>query len=236
MATESNKKQRTIMAIHPIAKKFPSLPAKEIKEMREDVKARVARGLPPFELPLLVSKDKKTLLDGRTRWGIAHELDIPEKDIELEVFKGKDDEIPNAILSRNIYRRHLTDAQRLALITEIRAPQLEKEAEERKKSGKFAGNGDTKGGSVADKIAEEAKVTKYQAEQALRARKKGRLGSVRKGTKTLKQAAGGRATRKPKAPPTLEDEVWTRFERWIKYWPQPKHREVKAILKKLLAK
>jgi len=242
MANEKSEKkpekkpQRTMMAIHPIAKKFPRLPAREIKELREDVRSRMEHGLPPFELPLLVSKDGKMLYDGVTRWGIAHELDIPEKDIPMERYNGKEEDIPNVILSRNVFRRHLTDDQRTAIVTEILAPILEQQAAERKKAGVFAGNGDTTKGSVADHIAEQAKTTPYKAEQALRSRKKGTLGAVRKGTKTLKEAAGERKTRKPKAPPTLEDEVWTRFERFIKYWPQHKHREVKAILRKRLAK
>lgn len=216
------------LQIHPVAKKFPSLPAKEYKELKADIETN------GVEVPILVSKDKAVLLDGRNRWMIANELGISDKVLkDAEVFKGKDDEIPSVILSRNLFRRHLTDDKRIALLTEIRAPELEKEADTRKKAGTFAGDGATKG-SVADKLASEAKVTRYKAVQAVRARKKGTLGDVIKGKQSLKKAAGKPKPRKEKKPVTLEDEVWARFERFMKYWPHTMHSEIKKYLRKFI--
>jgi hypothetical protein len=224
------KKAAKVLQIHPVARKFPTLPAKEYKELKEDIETN------GVELPILVNKKKDTLIDGRNRWMIATELGISDKVLkDAEVFKGKDDEIPAVILSRNLFRRHLTDDQRISLLTEIRAPELEKDAAERKKSGTFAKDGAPKG-SVAEQLADEAKVTKYKAEQAMRARKRGTLGDVIKGKKSLPKAAGKRKPRKEKKPLTLEDEVWNRFERFINYWPQTMHAEVKKHLRKFLSK
>lgn len=223
-----SKKSGKVMIIHPVAKKFPSLPAKEYKELKLDIEAN------GVELPILVNKAKDTIIDGRNRWMIATELGIQDKVLKnAEVFTGKDDEIPSVILSRNLFRRHLTDDQRIALVTEIRAPQLEKDAAARKKAGTFAKDGAPKG-SVADQLAKEAQVTRYKGEQATRARKRGTLGDVIKGKKSLPKAAGKPKRKKEKKTLTLEDEVWARYERFIKYWPETMHSEVKKYLRKFI--
>src|SRR6266567_3893929 len=110
-----------IMKIHEVAKLFPTLPAKEMKELREDIRKN------GVILPVLVNKKKDTILDGRTRWMIAHELGLKESAVPTEVFKGKDEDIPGAILSRNILRRHLNDGQRVMLVAQIRGEKLEEE-------------------------------------------------------------------------------------------------------------
>src|SRR5713101_8196064 len=111
--------------IHPVARLFPTLEAKEMGELRDDIKAR------GIVTPILVNKARDTIIDGRNRWMIATELKMDGK-VPMEVFEGDDADIPNEIISRNILRRHLTDDQRAAIIAKIRGPQLEKEAAERK--------------------------------------------------------------------------------------------------------
>src|SRR5205823_6980221 len=85
-------------------------------------------------VPILVNKKKDTIIDGRNRWMIATELKMDGK-VPLEVFKGKDEEIPGEIISRNIFRRHLTDEQRVMLVTKIRGEKLEEEAKQRQVAG-----------------------------------------------------------------------------------------------------
>src|SRR6266852_3149653 len=114
------------MKVHPVAKMFPTIGAKEMKELRADIEAR------GIVVPILVNQEKDTILDGRNRYSIAYELGLGDGKVPMEVFKGKDEEIPGEIIARNILRRHLTDDQRAAIIAKIRGPQLEKEAAERK--------------------------------------------------------------------------------------------------------
>jgi ParB-like chromosome segregation protein Spo0J len=220
------------LAIHPLAQLFPMLQSKEYKELAADI---AVRGI---VVPILVNKKKDTIIDGRNRYWIALENGMAEKDIPKEVFDGTDEDIPKEILSRNLFRRHLTDKQRVVLVTKLRAPQLEKEAKERMgaaaaKKGTFNGKG-VKGTTVAKEIAKESKTTEGRAKQALAARKAGLLDEVYAEKRSLKSAADAAPKRKSKkaaaAPKKLEDVVWARFQRWIKYWPMQKHQEVKVIV------
>lgn len=238
-----------VMKIHPICRMFSTeapLASSEVDELREDIRQH------GIKIPLLVNKKKDTLLDGRTRWMIATELGLPTSKIPMDVYTGKDEDIPKEILSRNVFRRHLTDDQRVAVVSKIRGPQLEKEAKERQKEGAKAatatagsgafkgkgkgkgknGNGDTEG-SVAAHIAKETGSTQYKAEQAEKARKAGLLDDVIAKKTTLRKAASkaGKKTRKPKPEVSFEDAVILRWVRWIKYWPVDKHKQVKSIVR-----
>ncbi len=57
-----------VMKVHPVANMFPSLPANEMKELQADIEKR------GIVSPILVNKRRDTILDGRNRWRIAHEL------------------------------------------------------------------------------------------------------------------------------------------------------------------
>jgi hypothetical protein len=167
---------------------------------------------------------------------IATELGI-QKDVPYDTFMGTDEEIPAEILRLNVFRRHLTDDQRMAAISKVRGPMLEKEAKARQaegakapqgKGGSFKKNGKNGGATVAQ-LAKEAKATPYKAQQAEKARKAGLIDDVIAKKMTLKQAAkqAGGGKRKPrKVQLTLEDEVWQKWARFLKNWPQTQHREV----------
>src|SRR6266849_2246197 len=149
------------MKVHPVAKMFPTIGAKEMKELKADIEAR------GIVVPILVNKDKDTILDGRNRYNIAYELGLGDGNVPMEVFKGKDEEIPGEIIARNILRRHLTDDQRVQLVQQIRGPQIEKEAAERMKAGHPSLKSDEGRGRASERLAAEAKTTRHQAEQAI---------------------------------------------------------------------
>lgn len=229
--------QSKVMKIHPICRLFSQeapLGSTEVAELREDIKVN------GIKIPLLVNKKRDTILDGRTRWMIATELKMPMSKIPMDEFAGDDEAIAKEILSRNVFRRHLTDDQRVAILAKIRGPQLEKEAKARqaaaggKKNGAFKksknGNG---GGSVAAQFAKEAGVSQHKGEQAEKARKAGMLDDVIAKKTSLRKAAATRKKkpRKPKPEVSFEDQVIARWVRWIKYWPVDKHRQVKSIVR-----
>jgi hypothetical protein len=157
--------------------------------------------------------------------------------IPMEVFKGKDEEIPNLILMRNVYRRHLTPDQRVALIAKITVPQLEAEATDRKaKKGRFgAPTGDGNKGSVAEHVAKQAEVSTHKAKQAVRALKTGQIDEVIEKKKTLKQAAKA-APAKPRKvkEKTFEDIVWAKWDRFLKSFDPGQRAKVKAAVRGFL--
>lgn len=219
-----------VMKIHPFAQTFSVLAGEELADLRADIEKN------GIVVPILVNKAKNTILDGRNRWMIATELGV-QKDVPFDVFMGTDEEIPAEILRLNVFRRHLTDDQRMAAISKVRGPMLEKEAKERQaegakapqgKGGSFKKNGKNGGATVAQ-LAKEAKGTTYKAQQAEKARKAGLIDDVIAKKMTLKQAASkaGSGKKKPrKIQLTMEDEVWQKWARFLKNWPQTMHREV----------
>jgi hypothetical protein len=224
------------MAVHPVAKMFPTLPAKEMKELRESIEAN------GINVPLLVNKEKDTILDGRNRYMIAVDLGIPLADVPMEVFTGKDEDIPEAILTRNVFRRHLTPDQRVAMIAQIRVPQLKADADKRKTATQFGASTPNQSpyeapmtlnsappGEVGGQIAKEANVGRDKGRQAVKAFEAGQLGAVIAKKKTLKQAAAA-APRKPKPEKPLPDKVWAKWSHFLKRFSPELRRRVKEIV------
>jgi ParB-like chromosome segregation protein Spo0J len=221
--------------IHPVAKLFPTLPAKEMKELKADI---ATRGI---VMPILVNKKRDTILDGRNRWMIAHDLgfkDLGDKkdQVPFDVFDGSEDEAVAEILSRNLFRRHMTDEQRVTLVAKLRGPALEKEAKERMaKKGTFGVNkADGKKGSVAEHVAKEAKVSQHKAEQALKVAKAGlaedviaNKTSLKKAAKTVDKKQGSKKVAKVV---TFEEEVWKRWDKWIKSFTPPQRTQVMELV------
>jgi hypothetical protein len=228
-----------VMKVHPLCQQFSRiapLPAKERAEMMEDIKQN------GIKVPILIDRKKNTILDGLTRWKIAHDLNMKLGPSNFEVFKGKDEDVEKEILSRNLFRRHMDDDQRVAIVSHIRGPQLEKEARERQSAaGSFKGkkNGEVKGkGSVAAKIAKEAGTTQYKAEQAEKARKSGALEDVMAGKSKLRSAAkkAGKSARKPKKETPFEDQVYKKWTAWINRFAPPQRRRVMDLVKGWIGK
>jgi hypothetical protein len=109
--------------VHPAALAFPRMSVAEFNELKADIAAKGMR------LPILVNKKKDTILDGRNRMMVAHDLKLEDGEVPIEVFTGTSEEEVSEIISRNIHRRHLTDDQRVAIVAKLRGPQLTKEAQ-----------------------------------------------------------------------------------------------------------
>jgi hypothetical protein len=96
-----------ISAVHPVADLMPAVSDEEFQALCRDIKVQ---GI--FHLPRV--NDAGVLLDGRTRLQAAYALGI---DLEIERFKPPDEVA--YIVSENVYRRHLTAAQRALIAAEI---------------------------------------------------------------------------------------------------------------------
>lgn len=232
--------EKVVMKIHPEAKKLAEwlqvLPSKEAKELKEDIKKN------GVQVPILVTKSKDMIIDGRNRWMIAHELGLKPEDVPLEVYRGKDEDIPGVILSRNALRRHLTKDQRDAVIAAVLAPPLEKEAATRKGGRPTAGTfGKPKvngGGTVADELSKKMNISRSRAEQLEKVRRSGTLKRVAQGKKTLRQAAREapkkERVKKSKIKP-IGDRVWTAYKQLLAKFTHEEHREVKKHLRNYLS-
>jgi len=243
------------LELHPKAKSLVRwlrlLESKEAKELKADIKEH------GVQLPILLTNDGKQIIDGRNRWNIAHELEL--KQVPVEYYKGKDDDIEKIIWSRNVLRRHLTDDQRDQLRDALIAPQLEKEAKARKKAGvrpshenheKVGGKSDTfggcqpieEGGSVADQVAEQLNITRHRADQLEKVRKSGMAKAVISGKRKLKDAAKDapkkERVKKPKskifAPDQLGTEVYRKFHQLLRHFDISQWRAVKDHIRNFL--
>jgi hypothetical protein len=241
---QENKAPLPELAVHKIAKLFPLLPDKEMKELREDIDAN------GIVVPILVNKAEDTILDGRNRYTIARQLKLTKAEVPLEPFKGEDEDIPAEILSRNIFRRHLTDDQRITLLAKVLGPKYEAEATVRKKGKQFGGKApnespsktpvpvnSTEPGEVAQKLAKIGKVSDHKARQAMKVNKAGFAQEVIEGKTKLGKAAKKAGTKRRTAPKvkTFEDEVWAKYQTWMKRtWDITQHRRVRGILRGFL--
>ena len=221
------------ITIHPTAMVFPTLDAKDMKELREDIKTNGVR------VPLLFNKAETVLIDGRNRWYVAHDLGIPKAKLPIEHYKGKDEDIPSVIISRNLFRRHLNDKQRAALVTKLLAPAMEKEAKDRQSGAAFKGDGKVaKGGNgrTVEKIAKAAKVGRHTAELAAKVRKAGgdkALDDIISGKADLtEKAAKVPVQRRKPAKPTdkFEDRIWKDWNKWISKYGPTERRQVKLLI------
>ena len=225
------------LKIHPAARAFPRMPAAEYNELKADIAAHGIR------LPILVNKNRDTVIDGRNRIMVAYDLKLKDSEIPIEVFTGKPEEEVNEIISRNIHRRHLTDDQRVAIVAKLRGPQLTKEAQEREKAGKavnpmFVSTQ----GRTWSQVAVEADVGQHKARSALIAAKHApvELDKVIAGKQKLaeagKKARAKAGNAKPKKERTLRERVEAKFVRFMESFAVTEYREVRAILRELLAK
>jgi hypothetical protein len=238
---QANERDTTMMEtwkIHPAAMAFPRMPPAEYNELKADVATHGIR------LPILVNNNRDTVIDGRNRIMVAFDLKLKDTEIPIEVFTGKPEEEVDEIISRNIHRRHLTDDMRVAIVAKLRGPELAKAAAERKKSG-HAGDPGLKStqGRTRELIAAEANVSQHKARAALTTAKHApkELDKVIEGKEKLAEAkkkarakVGKRA--KPKPQKSLRDRVEAKFLRFMESFAVTEYREVRAILRELVAK
>jgi ParB-like chromosome segregation protein Spo0J len=204
------------MKVHPLCQLFGQiapLSKKHRADMVEDIKRN------GMKIPILINEAGDTIIDGHTRWMIAYDLGLRKSQVPIQRFKGKEEEVEREILSRNLFRRHMTDEQRVAIVSKLEGPRLEKEAKERQRaaggdkrseaypensgsdSGEAGsstasdensisfGEGVAEGSEVVDQIAACAGVSRHKAKQAEKARKAGVLDDVITKKTKLRDAA-----------------------------------------------
>jgi hypothetical protein len=228
--------------LHPAMKLIPHMREDEFEELKEDIKEN------GMKQPVLFTGTR--LLDGLHRYVAWKELKKKER-VPRVPFHGTDP--VGEVLSRNLFRRQLSDDQRAFIVAEALRVQVEADALKRKY------HEDEKGGlrskstealRTDDAIAEAAGVTPYKARQAVDVSKFGtstEKADVKAGSARLKDTARKARKRaakagKRKAKPTKEvdktakEYVEKKFETFLdKNWAVTQHRAVKAIIRSLTA-
>jgi len=220
--------------VHKAAMAFPRMPAAEFNELKQDIAEHGIR------IPILINQ-KKEILDGRNRIMAAHDLKLADKDVPIEIFSGNDDEAVHEVVSRNIMRRNLSDDQRVSILAKLRGPQLAKDADARKRTGKSNLGMKTTQGRTHEILAADAKVSQHKARAALEAVKHAPqdLDRVIEGKAKLADAkkaarAKARKTAKPKPEKSLQERVEAKFLKLMESFAVTDYKEVRAILRELL--
>jgi ParB-like chromosome segregation protein Spo0J len=99
--------------------------------------------------PLLVKKDKKTILAGHTRLKVALELGLESVPVQFSEFELSEEQERKFIVSDNLLRRQLNDQQRMNLYR-VLFPDIDTLLDEKKETGR-----PKKGALTITKIAEE---------------------------------------------------------------------------------
>jgi ParB-like chromosome segregation protein Spo0J len=177
--------------VHPIASLFPLLEGKDYEELKKSIEQHGQ------QQPIIVRNG--VLIDGRNRLKVL--LDLRRQPVVQE-YNGKLP-VEEYILIENLFRRHLTDDQRMMITTQV---MLQKETEaaqaRQQEAGKQQGRSRPKKlgakstqairqPKVSEKIAAAAKGTDYQARQAIAVAQTAPelVEPVKAGTMPLKEAA-----------------------------------------------
>lgn len=97
------------MEWHPYAKLFPLLGADALQALSDDIREN---GL---NHPIIIDADER-IIDGRNRHAACKLAGV---DPVFEPFLGSEAEILKLVVSENVHRRHLTDAQRAMVAAEV---------------------------------------------------------------------------------------------------------------------
>ena len=224
--------ERTLK-VHPAALAFPKITGKDLKELEKDIAEHGIR------VPILVNKEQDTILDGRNRWMIAHELGLKEDEIPLQVFKGTDEEATAEIVSRNLFRRHLSDDQRVMIAAKLLGKKIEETAASDRAYGSEK-SGDR--GSAAARLAKAAGTTRHKAEGALSVAKHTpqlaeRVIAGKTPLKKARKVAAKKAGKKSKAGRpalTFEQQVERKWLKFMTSFAVSDARAVRKIVKGLL--
>ena len=97
------------LSIHPHALLLPRMTAKEQAALSYSLRTR-------GQVEPIIVDDKNQIIDGVNRSSLLIDMGI---ELKIEVFKGKEDEILDHILDKNLNRRQLTPGQCAAVAAEL---------------------------------------------------------------------------------------------------------------------
>lgn len=102
MTTRNQAEAELKAIVHPVADLFPLMDDEQLNELAESIKRHDQKE------PVVFYGDK--LIDGRNRWLACRMLGIKPRVCEMTV--SEDFDLLSFVLTQNLHRRHLTEAQR----------------------------------------------------------------------------------------------------------------------------
>jgi hypothetical protein len=142
---------------HELADLFPRMVDTEFQELKEDIRVRGQR--------TPITTKNGYVLDGRHRLRACEELGVRPWIVEYE---GTD--VREIMIAENLFRRSLTDDQRVALVAKLRGPRLQDEADRRMRGGTVilkSTQGPPASGRTHEILAHEARVGTHKARAAI---------------------------------------------------------------------
>ncbi len=218
--------------IHPAALMLPGMSHKEFEELIADISAN---GLLQ---PIL--RKQGVIVDGVHRLRACEALGIEPTFAE---FIGTD--IISEIASLNLFRRHLSDDQRVTLLAKMRGQTLTDEALVRQKAHLRRGNESPRRDQSApapartrELLAADARVSQRKAQQALDVVTNApeAVDEIIAGKRRLASAIKKRRRRTPfpvGSEPGRQDVI-KRLNRFLNHWPVAIHPEVKEVIRGFL--
>ena len=161
---------RTRYTVHPLALAMPLMSEQEFMELADDAEAHGVK------VPLQVTGTQ--VIDGRHRLIIASVLDLP---VRVEEFTGTEDQARFHIISLNVVRRHLTDAQRTLIARDLFLPDAEAEAKTRLEEGRRRGGAEhalAPTGAQANRAPKASQIAAERSHSLASSRSIERLASV----------------------------------------------------------
>jgi hypothetical protein len=215
------------LQVHKTAQALPRLLPEEFAELKHDV------ALHGLREQVLVNRRKDTILDGRHRRKACVEL---KADMPVEVYQGQDEK--DEIIARALYRRHMTDDQRLAFVIEVCLGEVRRRAQERiiEARHRMALAKTTKPIHTDVEIAKKAGVSPRKARRAIEAtdRDPKAVKEIKEGKKRWREVTKPKPTPTPEpksAKPRTREAIWNWFGDRVKAFFHAKtDRDVKPAM------
>jgi hypothetical protein len=250
---------RNYYAVHPAAEIFPRLSPNEQSDLAKDIeknglKVAIQTREVAGEIDTYVTDGRERLdameslgwqiVNDKGEWigVLAH---VPGAVAKVEHRHGYTHEkVAAEVIGYNIRRRHLTADQRAMLVAKLRGGELSKQARDRQTAHLRKGDQlpvglkTTQRGRTREQLAEDCKVSVHKMRTALDVVKNENaevVDAIIAGKKRLADAKAkdkDKQTRKgaTKKQPTFENEVWHKWELFIKKFPIQQRRAVKKLV------
>src|SRR6266496_5429186 len=190
-------------SVHPFAESFPKISETEFQELKADIEKRGLREA------ILRIRGTQIVMDGRHRLRACNELGIQPTFAEYD---GRDGDIVDEIVSRNLLRRHLSASQRAEIAAKL---------------VNTSHGGDRKSDQVAKLQLEKTSIK--QAARLLKVSPRSVSTARQRLSKSNKPKKRGVTKVR-----TFEQEVSRRFQRLMDRFPVTQHRKAKLELVRLI--
>lgn len=200
------------MKAHPLSEYLPELPASELKELANDIKANGLR-------EAIVLLDGQ-ILDGRNRFAACKIAKVEPAFVSFEDLSSagalRDVDPLKYVASMNLHRRHLNETQRAAIADEMsRASERGRPAEE-KENGKPTMQEAAQVMNVPVSAVKRARAVRKKGSEELKKKVKEGKVSLSKAAKAVKapKSKQVKAAKQKDKPVSIKEKLLTAIDEW----------------------